>query len=72
MSILKQYTIDAGYIDNEKATNYIFILFFVFYYKRKSDKKLQLQKKYESLDAVINNAGGLGGRSSFENMETSF
>jgi NAD(P)-dependent dehydrogenase (short-subunit alcohol dehydrogenase family) len=33
---------------------------------------VEIAKKYDSLDALINNAGGLGGRSPFENMETAF
>lgn len=31
-----------------------------------------ISKKYEKIDVLVNNAGGLGGRSSFEGMETSF
>ena len=32
----------------------------------------KINKKYDSLDALINNAGGLGGRHTFENMPTEF
>lgn len=32
----------------------------------------EIQKKYDHLDVLVNCAGGLGGRSRFEEMETSF
>lgn len=32
----------------------------------------QIAEKYDSLDVLVNNVGGLGGRQRFENMETSF
>lgn len=32
----------------------------------------KISEKYEKLDVLVNNAGGLGGRSRFEGMETSF
>lgn len=32
----------------------------------------KISAKYEKLDVLVNNAGGLGGRSRFEDMETSF
>lgn len=32
----------------------------------------KISAKYNKLDVLVNNAGGLGGRSRFENMETSF
>lgn len=32
----------------------------------------KIKEKYDHLDVVVNNAGGLGGRSRFEDMETSF
>ncbi|GAA0178905.1 3-oxoacyl-ACP reductase FabG [Clostridium sediminicola] len=32
----------------------------------------EISEKYEKIDVLVNNAGGLGGRSRFEDMETSF
>lgn len=32
----------------------------------------KIKEKYDKLDVLVNNAGGLGGRSRFEDMETSF
>ena len=32
----------------------------------------QISKKYDSIDLLVNNVGGLGGRQRFEKMETSF
>lgn len=32
----------------------------------------KINEKYEKLDVLVNNAGGLGGRSRFEDMETDF
>ncbi len=32
----------------------------------------EISRKYESLDVLVNNVGGLGGRQRFEEMETSF
>lgn len=32
----------------------------------------KIKAKYEKLDVLVNNAGGLGGRSRFEDMETAF
>lgn len=32
----------------------------------------EINKKYDKLDVLVNNAGGLGGRSRFEDMETEF
>ncbi|MGD1821533.1 MAG: SDR family NAD(P)-dependent oxidoreductase [Pleomorphochaeta sp.] len=37
-----------------------------------NEKMAVIEKKYEKLDVLINCAGGLGGRSRFEEMETSF
>ncbi|WP_058485783.1 SDR family NAD(P)-dependent oxidoreductase [Defluviitalea phaphyphila] len=36
------------------------------------DNFKKISEKYDKLDVLVNNAGGLGGRSRFEDMETSF
>lgn len=61
LSTLKENGINAEYlkadITNEDAVNEMFAA---------------ISKKYEKIDALINCAGGLGGRSRFEEMTTEF
>ena len=47
MSILKQYTIDGGYIDRRKGRDCVFILFLSFGINENRIKSWDCQKKYK-------------------------
>lgn len=77
------YSIILNGIDEEQAKSAVkeledlnvpvdFYLFDVTDETQVAENFKTISEKYDKLDVLVNNAGGLGGRSRFEDMETSF